>query len=44
MKKLNIAQVAYKAGFADLAYFSRVFTKSVGLPPTHWARPQLRRP
>lgn len=36
MRRLNIAQVAYKAGFVDHAYFSRVFTKNTGLPPTHW--------
>ena len=36
MSKLTIAQVAYNAGFADHAYFSRVFAKATGLPPARW--------
>jgi AraC-like DNA-binding protein len=36
MRKLTISQIAYRAGFADHAYFSRVFTKVTGLPPARW--------
>jgi AraC-like DNA-binding protein len=31
---LNISEVAYKVGFRDPKYFSRVFTEKYGVPPT----------
>jgi len=30
----NVSQVAYEVGFSDPKYFSRVFTKEFGLPPS----------
>ena len=30
---LNIATIAYALGFADPAYFTRVFTRDAGLSP-----------
>lgn len=40
--KLPIASVAFKTGFTDPAYFSRVFKQETGMPPQDWclrARP-----
>lgn len=34
--KLTIAQVAYKAGFDDPAYFTRLFHRQNGVPPSHF--------
>jgi AraC-like DNA-binding protein len=31
-----LAEVAYEAGFADQAHFTRVFTSGVGLTPTRY--------
>lgn len=35
---VSIKQVAYKSGFSDNHYFSRVFTKSVGITPTAFVK------
>lgn len=33
---LGIAEIAYRAGYADSAYFTRIFTRATGVPPSHW--------
>lgn len=33
---LSIAEIAYSVGFLDQFYFSRVFKKSVGIPPSQY--------
>lgn len=33
---LGIAEIAYRAGYADSGYFTRVFTRTMGSPPSHW--------
>jgi AraC-like DNA-binding protein len=38
---LSIAEVAVSVGFFDQFYFSRVFKKSVGMPPSKYAARQL---
>lgn len=38
MARLSIAQVAYRCGYEDCAYFSRVFAAATGAPPTRWRR------
>ena len=32
----RIAEVAYRCGFYDALYFSKVFRKATGVPPTQW--------
>lgn len=34
---LTVGEVAYSAGFADQLYFSRVFKKYMGMPPSHFS-------
>lgn len=34
----SVTEVAYKAGFADASYFSKVFTHYVGMTPSEYAR------
>ncbi len=34
--RLNISEIAYEVGFSDPSYFTRIFTKEVGLPPTEY--------
>lgn len=33
---LNISEIAYEVGFADPAYFTRVFTKAIGVCPRNF--------
>jgi AraC-like DNA-binding protein len=35
---MNVSEVAYDVGFADPNYFSRIFSKEVGITPTEYAR------
>ena len=35
---LSVAEIGYRLGFADAAYFSRFFAGKVGLPPTEFRR------
>jgi AraC-like DNA-binding protein len=34
--ELNISEVAYKIGFNDIGYFSKVFKSKVGVPPSEY--------
>ncbi|WP_341224395.1 ATP-binding protein [uncultured Arcticibacterium sp.] len=34
--ELNISQIAFKSGFSDPGYFSRIFKKEFGLTPQEW--------
>ena len=34
---LSIKEVAFRLGFADQYYFSRLFRRKVGLPPSRWS-------
>ncbi len=34
---LSIKEVAFRLGFSDQYYFSRLFRKKVGLPPSRWS-------
>ena len=34
---LSVGEVAYSTGFSDQLYFSRVFKKYMGVPPSHYA-------
>ena len=34
--RYNVSEVAERCGFADAAYFSRVFAKTFGVPPSGW--------
>lgn len=36
-KKLSVGEVAYSTGFSDQLYFSRVFKKIMGIPPSKYA-------
>jgi AraC-like DNA-binding protein/mannose-6-phosphate isomerase-like protein (cupin superfamily) len=40
--ELAIKEVAFKLGFEDQYYFSRLFRKKTGIPPSHWS-PFVRR-
>ncbi len=40
--RLNIAQVAERAGFYDQAYFCRRFKKALGVPPRTWRQGKPR--
>lgn len=35
---LPIAEIGYSLGFPDPAYFTRFFTRNIGLPPSHYRR------
>jgi AraC-like DNA-binding protein len=35
-KNLSVGEVAYSTGFSDQLYFSRVFKKYMGMPPSHY--------
>lgn len=35
---LSVARVALRVGFTDVAYFSRRFSREVGVSPTQWRR------
>ena len=35
---LNVSEVAAKVGYADQYYFSRIFRKIMGMPPTAYRR------
>ena len=37
-RKYTIAEIAHLSGFADEKYFSRVFSKRYGYPPSHFYR------
>jgi AraC-like DNA-binding protein len=37
-KKLSVGEAAYSAGFSDPLYFSRVFKKHMGFPPSQYIR------
>ena len=37
-KKLSIAEVARETGFSDPNYFSRMFSRTRGMPPREWRR------
>ena len=41
-KNMTIKEIAEKAGFASVYYFSRVFKKSFGLSPTQYRTEKLR--
>jgi signal transduction histidine kinase/AraC-like DNA-binding protein len=34
--RYNVSEIAERCGFADAAYFSRVFAKTFGVPPSGW--------
>jgi signal transduction histidine kinase/ligand-binding sensor domain-containing protein/DNA-binding response OmpR family regulator len=36
-KEISISEVAYKTGFSDPKYFSRIFKKFYGMPPSDYA-------
>ena len=36
--KLSISEVAFAAGFADPAYFARVFKEDTGVSPNAWRK------
>jgi len=33
---LTIAEIAYQTGFSDPSYFSRIFSREVGMTPTEF--------
>lgn len=35
--KLNVSEIAFEIGFSDPAYFSRIFSNEVGMPPSEYA-------
>jgi AraC-like DNA-binding protein len=39
-QEMNIAQVAFAAGFSDANYFSTVFTTEFGVSPKNWRQEQ----
>ena len=36
--ELNISEIAYKVGFTDPSYFTRVFREEYGITPSEWRR------
>ena len=36
--RLQVAEIASETGFADQSYFTKVFTRSVGVSPTQFRR------
>lgn len=36
--ELNISEIAYKVGFTDPSYFTRVFREEYGMTPSEWRR------
>lgn len=40
---LSVGEAAYSTGFSDQLYFSRVFKKYKGVPPSHYAHKEERR-
>lgn len=38
-KKLNVSEAAYSVGFQDKLYFSRIFKKYKGIPPSKYLHP-----
>ncbi len=43
-KRFNVSQVARRVGYHDPLYFSRVFSRSVGVGPKAWSRAPARKP
>jgi AraC family transcriptional activator of pobA len=39
---LQVAEIAFRLGFSDPAYFNRFFTRIEGLPPGRWRKRQRR--
>ncbi|MCB9285112.1 MAG: helix-turn-helix domain-containing protein [Lewinellaceae bacterium] len=37
---LNVAEVAFQCGFSDPSYFTRIFRKEEGIPPSQWKEEQ----
>ena len=42
--RLSFKETAWRSGFADYYYFSRVFKKATGFSPTAWEKQHIRRP
>ena len=40
---MNITEIAHRTGFNDVYYFSRIFKKIAGVPPTYYRRSASRR-
>ncbi len=38
---LTIAEIAYETGFTSPAYFSRLFAKTYGLPPSEYRKTEI---
>ena len=41
--RLTVGEAAFSAGFSDQLYFSRVFRKYMGVPPSHYLSASLTR-
>jgi AraC-like DNA-binding protein len=43
LEMLNISETAYRLGYRDPLYFSRIFRKHYGVSPSQWKRSRALR-